>query len=88
MVEYPVIDLHSTGARINELRRERGITVDELRVYLGMNNPNSIYKWFRGEVLPTLENMYALSVILEIPIDEIIGEDSIVDNMIQNEQNE
>ena len=73
MVEYPVIDLHSTGARINELRRERGITVDELRVYLGMNNPNSIYKWFRGEVLPTLENMYALSVILEVPIDEIIG---------------
>ena len=73
MVEYPVIDLHSTGARINELRRERGITVDELRVYLGMNNPNSIYKWFRGEVLPTLENMYALSVILEAPIDEIIG---------------
>ena len=73
MVEYPVIDLRSTGARINVLRRERGITVDELRVYLGMNNPNSIYKWFRGEVLPTLENMYALSVILEVPIDDIIG---------------
>ena len=73
MVEYPVIDLQSTGARINELRRERGITVDELRIYLGMNNPNSIYKWFRGEVLPTLENMYALSVILEVPIDDIIG---------------
>ena len=73
MVEYPVIDLHSTGARINELRRERGITVDELRIYLGMNNPNSLYKWFRGEVLPTLENMYALSVILEVPIDDIIG---------------
>ena len=73
MVEYPVIDLHSTGARINELRRERGITVDELRIYLGMNNPNSIYRWFRGEVLPTLENMYALSVILEVPIDDIIG---------------
>ena len=73
MVEYPVIDLRSTGARINELRRERGITVDELRVYLGMNNPNSIYKWFRGEVLPTLENMYALSVILEVPINDIIG---------------
>ena len=73
MVEYPVIDLRSTGARINELRRERGITVDDLRIYLGMNNPNSIYKWFRGEVLPTLENMYALSVILEVPIDEIIG---------------
>ena len=64
---------NQTPARINELRRERGITVDELRVYLGMNNPNSIYKWFRGEVLPTLENMYALSVILEVPIDDIIG---------------
>ena len=73
MVEYPVSDLRSTGASINELRRERGITVDDLRVYLGMNNPNSIYKWFRGEVLPTLENMYALSVILEVPIDDIIG---------------
>lgn len=73
MVEYPVINLHSTGAKINELRRARGITVNELRIYLGMNNPNSIYKWFRGEALPTLENMYALSVILEVPIDDIIG---------------
>lgn len=73
MVEYPVINLHSTGAKINELRRARGITVNELRIYLGMNNPNSIYKWFRGEALPTLENMYALSVILEVSIDDIIG---------------
>jgi hypothetical protein len=32
--------------------------------------------------------MYALSVILEVPIEEIIGRDSIVDNMIQNEQKE
>ena len=73
MVDYPVIDLRRTGERINELRRERGITVEELRVYFGMNNPNSIYRWFRGEVLPTLENMYALSVILDVSIDDIIG---------------
>jgi len=32
MVEYPVIDLRSTGTRLNELRRERGITVEELRI--------------------------------------------------------
>jgi len=73
MVEYPVIDLRSTGTRLNELRRERGITVEELRVYLGMNNPNSIYRWFRGEALPTLENMYALSVILDVSMNDIIG---------------
>ena len=73
MVEYPVIDLRSTGTRLNELRRERGITVEELRIYLGMNNSNSIYRWFRGEVLPTLENMYALSVILDVSMNDIIG---------------
>ena len=73
MVEYPVIDLRSTGTRLNELRRERGITVEELRVYLGMNNPNFIYRWFRGEALPTLENMYALSVIFDVSMNDIIG---------------
>lgn len=71
-MEYPVIDIIGTGRQIDELRRLRGIKVEELRVYLGMNNTVSIYRWLRGETLPTLDNIYALSRILGVSVDEII----------------
>ena len=31
-----------------------------------------VYRWFRGDSLPTLENIYALSVLLGVAIDELL----------------
>ena len=71
-MDYPVIDLEATGERINRKRKECGISVKTMQEYFGMRNRNSIYKWFRGESLPTLENLYALSVLLDVKMDELI----------------
>lgn len=71
-MNYPTIDMVATGENINKIRKARGISVMDLQEYFGMNNRNSIYKWFRGESLPTLENLYALSVYLEVSMDELV----------------
>ena len=71
-MEYLVINIEATGIRINELRKSRNITVREMTEYLGFNNPTSIYRWFRGETLPTLDNMYALSLLLGVAINDLI----------------
>lgn len=77
-MEYPTINLAATGARIAKLRKEAGITVAELARFMGFNEPQAIYKWQRGECLPTLDNMYALSRKLGTTIENILVSDEEV----------
>ena len=69
---FPVIDPVATGANIVWLRKERGLTVRDLQEYFGFEEPQAIYKWQRGKSLPTVDNLYALSAILDVPMDKII----------------
>ena len=52
--------------------------MSELQEYLGFNTPQSIYKWQKGKVVPTVDNLVALSSLFGVAIDEII----IVENTI------
>ena len=71
-MNYPVIDMKETGKNIKKLRSESGITVKEFTRYLGMENTNSVYRWFRGEAMPTLDHMYAISVLFGVSMNEIV----------------
>lgn len=74
---FPVIDLVATGANIRRLREERGLTVRDLQNYFGFEEPQAIYKWQAGKSLPTVDNLYALSVCLEVPMEDILVERSL-----------
>ena len=69
---FPVIDLAATGDNIRRLRVERGLTVRDLQSYFGFEEPRAIYKWQKGESLPTVDNLYALGSLFEVPMDEIL----------------
>ena len=69
----PVVDMKLTGQNIASLRAQRGISVRDLQLMLGFSTPQSIYKWQRGETLPTIENLAALACILEVTIDAIVA---------------
>ena len=71
-MNYPVIDVKATGENILRMKKENGITTRELCEYLGMQNTNSVYRWFRGETLPTLDNMYAISTFFGVSMNDII----------------
>ena len=72
MKAYPVIDPVATGNNIRRLRMERGLTVRELQSYFGFEEPRAIYKWQKGESLPTVDNLYALGTLFEVPMDQIL----------------
>ena len=72
MKTYPVIDPVATGNNIRRLRMERGLTVRELQSYFGFEEPRAIYKWQKGESLPTVDNLYALGALFEVPMDQIL----------------
>ena len=69
---FPVIDPVATGENIRRLRRERGMTVRDLQAYFGFEQPQAIYKWQQGTSLPSVDNLYALGALLEVPMDEIL----------------
>ena len=69
---FPVIDMIATGENIKRLRIERGLSVRDLQQYFGFEEPQAIYKWQRGQSLPSVDNLYALGVLLDLSMDEIL----------------
>ena len=63
LVSFPVIDSAATGKNIMRLRLEQGLTVRDVQ---------AIYKWQSGKSLPTVDNLYALSALLDVRMDEIL----------------
>ena len=70
--QFPVIDLPATGANIRRLRQSRGLSVRDLQRFFGFEEPQAIYKWQRGQSLPTVDNLYALSTLLDVPMNDIL----------------
>lgn len=70
--EFPKIDLIKTGQKIKEIREQRGISVKQLQQFLGFEQPQAIYKWQRGECLPSFDNMYAMACFFHVSIDELL----------------
>jgi len=83
---FPVIDMVETGKNIARLREERGMTVRDLQAYFGFEEPQAIYKWQRGKSLPTVDNLYALGALLEVPMEDILIPANVKSNMITLEQ--
>lgn len=70
--EFPVIDPIATGKNILSLRKEKGLTVRDLQEYFGFEEPQAIYRWQYGKTLPSVDNLYALSAILDVPMEQIL----------------
>ena len=66
------IDLIKTGRRISDLRKERDLSIKELQYALGFNTTQAIFKWQRGDALPTIDNLVVLAEILDTTIDDIL----------------
>lgn len=74
-MNYPVLNLKATGERINQLRKDNNLRVIDVAEYMGFESTQAVYKWQRGESLPMVDNLYALSRLLHTSVDDIlIGE--------------
>ena len=72
MNRMPVINLPATGLNIVRLRVHAGLTVRDLQDVFGFGTPQAIYKWQRGETLPTVDNLAVLSALFGVKIDDIL----------------
>jgi transcriptional regulator with XRE-family HTH domain len=72
MDNIPVIDMIATGMNITRLRINAGLTVRNLQNIFGFSTPQAIYKWQRGDAMPTLDNMLVLAAVFGVAIDDIL----------------
>ena len=70
-MDYPVIDVAATGRNIDLIIRGHGYTVGQIADYLGTTD-SLVYRYIRGDVLPSIDRLLALSMLLHIPINDIL----------------
>lgn len=70
--QFPTIDTVKTGKQIRKHMNSLGLTVADVQKYMGLSTPQAVYHWLNGRSLPTLDNVYALSELFRVPMNQII----------------
>ncbi|MBO6309815.1 MAG: helix-turn-helix transcriptional regulator [Oribacterium sp.] len=68
----PVIDTKATGAKIKTIMKEKGFKISDIQDRCGFNTPQAIFKWMRGDAVPTIDNMIIIADMFGVTIDEMI----------------
>ena len=69
---FPLINKRETGVNLRRIMDMRGITPKDVQEYLGLGCVQSVYRWLDGINMPTIDNLYALSELFQVPIDAIV----------------
>ena len=83
----PVLDLAATGAKIKTVMKDKGITARELQIIMDFPYVQTIYNWFAGKNMPTIDNLIVLAKILAVPMDDLVVT-SLVETVIDDEDEE
>ena len=83
----PVLDLAATGAKIKTVMKDKGITARELQIIMDFPYVQTIYNWFAGKNMPTIDNLIVLAKILAVPMDDLVVT-SLVETVIDDEEEE
>lgn len=69
---FPLINKRETGINLRRIMDIREITPKDVQEYLGLGCVQSVYRWLDGINMPTIDNLYALSELFQVPIDAIV----------------
>ena len=71
-MNYPVIDVLGTGRNIRDAIHGSGRSVSDIADYLGATT-SLVYRYMRGDVLPSTDRLLALSVLLGVSINDLLA---------------
>lgn len=65
------LDATATGQGMRRLLLEQNMTVAQLSQMMGISS-QAIYHWLEGTQMPTLENLYRFSMIMNVDMDYLL----------------
>lgn len=71
---FPTINKKETGVNLRRIMDMRGVKPKDIQEYLGFGCVQSVYRWLDGVSMPTVDNLYAISKMLQVPILDKISE--------------
>ena len=58
---------------LKEMFDECGYTVKDIQKILHLSCPQPIYRWFKGNILPSVDHLYVLSRLLKVHLSNVIA---------------
>ena len=71
---YRDIDMKRTGEKIKILIEQKGLCVRDIQNQLYLSCPQPIYRWLKGQILPSVNHLFVLSKILGVHMEELLVE--------------
>ena len=66
------VNLKETGLNIKRLMHIQGLSSADLQKIFGFNTKQAIYKWLRGENMPSIDNLVILADVFNCKLDDIV----------------
>jgi len=73
--EYPQINQKKTGEWLRALCKHYQYSVKDIQEYLHISSNQAIYEWFNGHTLPSVNNLLALSLLFNLPMNALLVDD-------------
>lgn len=77
---YYNIDMIKTGILLKEKIFKAGYSVKDIQRELQLSCPQPIYRWFKGQILPSVDHLYILSRLLGVHMEELIVPRMMIDS--------
>lgn len=65
------LDTVATGHKIKDYMEEKQIAIKDLSKIMNVSF-QAVYRWQRGETLPTISNLFILGQLLGIDVDDML----------------
>lgn len=69
---YASLDATMTGKRIQHVISESKYSVKDFQTMLRLSCPQPIYRWMKGQTLPSIDNLYMMHRILGIHMEDML----------------
>ena len=66
------IDMIQTGRHLKKLCEDAKLKPIDIQRLTQLSYPQSIYRWFQGDVLPSVDHLYTLSRVLDMHIEDML----------------
>ena len=67
-----IIDMEKTGNNLRKYAYENGYSVKDIQQYLGLSCPQPVYRWFKGIILPSVDNLLRLSELFHLHMEDLL----------------
>ena len=69
---YPNIDMLGTGKKLKCMLEGAGYTPRMIRDYLHLSCVQPIYRWYKGLILPSVDQLVMLSELLGVHMEDFL----------------